>query len=86
MRADGSSAEAYAARSQAHIKLGDYIQAADDANRAIELDPGFAKGHLRRGCVGTVWYETQAWFENASSAVDLGFARVAPWRNPRGAA
>lgn len=40
-----------AARSQAHLQLGHWLEAADDARRACDLAPANAKAWLRRGCV-----------------------------------
>ena len=40
-----------AARAQAHLKLGHWLEAADDARRACDLEPGLAKAWARRGCV-----------------------------------
>ena len=43
--------ELLAARAQAHLKLGHWLEAADDARRACDLEPGLAKAWARRGCV-----------------------------------
>ncbi|CAM6088655.1 unnamed protein product [Calypogeia fissa] len=46
---DPTNAPLYASRAQAHIKLENYSDAAVDANRALELDLGLSKAHLRKG-------------------------------------
>jgi tetratricopeptide (TPR) repeat protein len=43
------SASTYAARSNAHIKQENYVEAAQDANKALELDPQHSKAYLRKG-------------------------------------
>ena len=47
--AQPNTAELYAARAQTHIKLENYLDAVDDAKKAIEIDPQLAKGHFRKG-------------------------------------
>ncbi len=44
-----SSAPVYEARANAHLKLENYIEAVEDASKAIELDPSGWKAHLRKG-------------------------------------
>jgi tetratricopeptide (TPR) repeat protein len=46
---EAPSAKAYEARAKAHIQLENYVEAAEDAGKAIELDPSFAAGYLRKG-------------------------------------
>jgi suppressor of G2 allele of SKP1 len=43
------SADLYQARAHAHIKAEEYLEAANDASKAIELDPTSVKAFLRRG-------------------------------------
>jgi tetratricopeptide (TPR) repeat protein len=43
------NAAVWGARAHAHIKLEQYREAAADAGRAIELDPGLARAYLRKG-------------------------------------
>ena len=43
------SSSTYEARANAYIKLEKYIEAADDANKAIALDKNNAKAYLRKG-------------------------------------
>jgi tetratricopeptide (TPR) repeat protein len=43
------SSVAHEARAHALIKLGKYVEAAEDASKAIALDGGNAKAHLRKG-------------------------------------
>jgi suppressor of G2 allele of SKP1 len=44
-----SNGSIWEARAHAHIKLEQYVEAAADALKAIELDPGLAKAYLRKG-------------------------------------
>ena len=41
--------EVFARRAAAHLKLKQYIEAATDAKKAIELDPGTFRGYLMKG-------------------------------------
>ncbi|KAE9459504.1 hypothetical protein C3L33_08525, partial [Rhododendron williamsianum] len=43
------SADLYAERAQANIKLDNFTEAVADANKAIEIDPSMAKAYLRKG-------------------------------------
>ncbi len=43
------SAAAYDARAHAFLKNEDYLNALDDATKAIELDPSLSKAYLRQG-------------------------------------
>eukprot|EP00878_Enallax_costatus_P027521 GHUV01029643.1.p1 GENE.GHUV01029643.1~~GHUV01029643.1.p1 ORF type:complete len:169 (+),score=22.79 GHUV01029643.1:128-634(+) len=54
------SADAYEHRAHAYIKLEKYIEAVQDATKAIELDGKNAKAHLRKGtaCFYLEEYET----------------------------
>jgi suppressor of G2 allele of SKP1 len=65
-----ATAELYADRAQAHIKLGNYTEAVADANKAIELDPTMHKAYLRKGaaCIKLEEYQTaKAALEQGSS-------------------
>jgi len=42
-------AELFARRAAAHLKLKEYIEAATDASKAIELDPQAFRGYLMKG-------------------------------------
>ncbi|KAJ9164237.1 hypothetical protein P3X46_023839 [Hevea brasiliensis] len=68
-----NSAELYADRAQANIKLCNLTEAVADANKAIGLDPSMAKAYLRKGsaCIKLEEYET------AKSALESG-ASLAP--------
>ncbi|KAK8970211.1 hypothetical protein KSP40_PGU011755 [Platanthera guangdongensis] len=46
---DPKSADLYADRAQANIKLGNFPAAVSDANKAIELDSSMVKAYLRKG-------------------------------------
>lgn len=48
--ADTHSAELYANRAQTHLKLENFIEAVEDASKALELDPRLSKAHSRKGC------------------------------------
>jgi tetratricopeptide (TPR) repeat protein len=39
----------YSNRSAAHAKNKDYLKSLDDADRCVELEPAWVKGHCRRG-------------------------------------
>lgn len=39
----------YSQRAQTHIKLENYLEAAEDAGKAIELDPQTGRHHHRKG-------------------------------------
>ncbi|XP_058223489.1 protein SGT1 homolog B [Rhododendron vialii] len=43
------SADLYAERAQANIKLNNFTEAVADANKSIEIDPSMAKAYLRKG-------------------------------------
>ncbi|CAI9092317.1 OLC1v1027517C1 [Oldenlandia corymbosa var. corymbosa] len=62
------SAELFADRAQANIKLSNFTEAVADANKAIELDPSMAKAYLRKGmaCLKLEEYQT------AKAALELG--------------
>ena len=47
--ADPENAGVYSARAQTHIKLEDWLAAAEDAGKAVQLDPSSAKAHFRKG-------------------------------------
>ncbi|KQK08808.1 protein SGT1 homolog [Brachypodium distachyon] len=68
IEAGPATAELYADRAQAHIKLGSYTEAVADANKAIELDPSMHKAYYRKGaaCIKLEEYQT------AKAALELG--------------
>ena len=43
------AAKLYAARSAAFLKLGQDLEAVDDANQAVQLEPKLARAHARKG-------------------------------------
>ncbi|KAJ6849069.1 protein SGT1-like protein [Iris pallida] len=57
---DPRSADLYADRAQANIKIGSLTEAVADANRAIELDPSMSKAYFRKGiaCMQLEEYQT----------------------------
>ncbi|KAL0905509.1 hypothetical protein M5K25_023933 [Dendrobium thyrsiflorum] len=57
---DPKSADLYADRAQANIKLGSFTEAVADANKAIELDSSMVKAYLRKGnaCMKLEEYQT----------------------------
>ncbi|KAK8938491.1 hypothetical protein KSP39_PZI011566 [Platanthera zijinensis] len=65
---DPKSADLYADRAQANIKLGNFTVAVSDANKAIELDSSMVKAYLRKGtaCMKLEEYET------AKAALSIG--------------
>ncbi|KAE8719719.1 Protein SGT1-like protein [Hibiscus syriacus] len=67
------SAELYADRAQANIKLNNLPEAVADANKAIELDPSMSKAYLRKAtaCMKLEEYQT------AKAALESG-AALAP--------
>lgn len=48
--AQPQNAGLWAARAQTHIKLEDWVSAAEDAGKAVEIDSSNAKAQLRKGC------------------------------------
>jgi small glutamine-rich tetratricopeptide repeat-containing protein alpha len=48
---DPTNAVFHSNRAAAHISLHDHASAVVDAERAIELDPGFVRAYSRLGCV-----------------------------------
>ena len=49
IKEDPKDAELFARRAAAHLKLKEFIEAATDANKAIELDPKAFRGYLMKG-------------------------------------
>lgn len=39
----------FSSRAQTHLKLGNYVEAAQDAAKAIELDSNSTTGYFRKG-------------------------------------
>ncbi|GMY07338.1 protein SGT1 homolog isoform X2 [Fagus crenata] len=68
-----NSAELFAERAQANIKLNNFTEAVADANKAIELDPSLSKAYFRKGtaCMKLEEYQT------AKAALETG-ASLAP--------
>ncbi|CAA3029936.1 Suppressor of G2 allele of skp1 [Olea europaea subsp. europaea] len=68
-----NTAELFADRAQANIKLRNFNEAVADANMAIELDPSMAKAYLRKGmaCIELEEYQP------AKTALQTG-ASLAP--------
>lgn len=50
LEAAPGNAAIYESRAHAYIKAGEFLEAANDAAKAIELDPGMSKAYMRRGC------------------------------------
>ena len=50
IKLDPTSPVYYSNRAAAHSSKGDHLSAAVDAEKAIELDPKFARGYSRLGC------------------------------------
>ncbi|KAK3161329.1 hypothetical protein QOZ80_1BG0075800 [Eleusine coracana subsp. coracana] len=81
IEAGPATADLYADRAQAHIKLGNYTEAVADANKAIELDPMMHKAYFRKGaaCIKLEEYQTaKAALEQGSSYAsgDSRFTRL----------
>ncbi|CAA2964037.1 Suppressor of G2 allele of skp1 [Olea europaea subsp. europaea] len=68
-----NTAELFADRAQANIKLLNFTGAISDANKAIELDPSIAKAYLRKGMACIKLEE----FQTAKTALETG-ASLAP--------
>eukprot|EP00798_Chlamydomonas_sp_ICE-L_P001463 gene1463-32840_t len=66
----------YESRANAHIKLEQYLDAAEDASKAIELDPSLAKAYLRKGVACFNLEE----YESAKEVFEAG-QKVAPENN-----
>ena len=49
LAAQPDSAEIYVARSAAHIRLDQFLEAAEDASQALLLQPSYPKALVRRG-------------------------------------
>lgn len=76
-----ASADLFADRAQANIKLNNFTDAVGDANKAIELDRSMAKAYLRKGiaCLKLEEYHTaKAAFEIGASLAqnDSRFTRL----------
>lgn len=46
---NSTPAQVYESRAYANFKLSNYMEAVQDAGKAIELDPSNIKAHLRKG-------------------------------------
>ncbi|CAD7699273.1 unnamed protein product [Ostreobium quekettii] len=63
---DPDNAQTLAARAEAHLRLENYMEASEDAGKAIDLAPDMPKAHLRKGiaCFNLEEFETaKACFE-----------------------
>ncbi|KAI9073543.1 hypothetical protein K1719_044491 [Acacia pycnantha] len=71
------SADLYADRAQANIKLGNYTEAVVDANKAIDLNPELAKAYLRKGtaCMKLEEYQTAKAALIKGASLDQGESR-----------
>ncbi|XP_028793018.1 protein SGT1 homolog [Neltuma alba] len=71
------SAELYADRAQANIKLSNYTEAVADANKAIDLNPELAKAYLRKGtaCMKLEEYQTAKAALMKGASLDQGDSR-----------
>ena len=69
LRHDPSSHTVYSNRSLAHSKLGRFDAALKDANKCIELAPGFARGYVRK----SVALIGQGEYEKAMTASEEGY-------------
>ena len=50
LAAEPQSAELYAYRAQTRLKLENFLEAVEDASKALDLNPRLSKAHLRKGC------------------------------------
>ncbi|XP_054787635.1 protein SGT1 homolog [Prosopis cineraria] len=71
------SAELYADRAQANIKLSNYTDAVADANKAIDLNPDLAKAYSRKGiaCMRLEEYQTAKDALMKGASLDQGESR-----------
>lgn len=65
---DPKSADLFADRAQANIKLNNFTEAVADANKAIELDPLMAKAYFRKG---TACFKLEE-YHTAKAALEKG--------------
>ncbi|MEW5312716.1 MAG: hypothetical protein WDW38_004329 [Sanguina aurantia] len=49
VKLDPTNSRILDARANTLIKLGQYVEASEDASKAIDLEPGFSKAYLRKG-------------------------------------
>lgn len=49
LKLEPQSAKLYSARANAQLKLEQYLEAAQDAGKAIDLDPSLASAYVRKG-------------------------------------
>ena len=49
IEADPKDADLYVGRAATHLKLEQIIEAANDANKAVDLDPRNSRAYLRKG-------------------------------------
>ena len=50
LAADPQNAELYANRAQTLLKMENFLEAVEDASKALDLNPRLSKAHLRKGC------------------------------------
>lgn len=50
LAAEPQNAELYANRAQTRLKLENFLEAVEDASKALDLNPRLSKAHLRKGC------------------------------------
>ncbi|GMP96397.1 hypothetical protein CsSME_00045061 [Camellia sinensis var. sinensis] len=65
---DPKSADLFADRAQANMKLNNFTEAVADANKAIELDPLMAKAYFRKG---TACFKLEE-YHTAKAALEKG--------------
>lgn len=66
-----SNPTAHVNRGNAYIELGKYQQAIDDYNKAIQLDPLFAKAYVNRGIAYSYLRRYQKALQDFSTAISL---------------
>ena len=54
LAADPQNAELYANRAQTRLKLENFLEAVEDASKALDLNPRLSKAHLRKGCAVSI--------------------------------
>ncbi|KAJ8752763.1 hypothetical protein K2173_008498 [Erythroxylum novogranatense] len=72
-----NSAELFADRAQANIKLSNFTEAVADANRAIELDSSMTRAYLRKGiaCLKLEEYQTAKTALETGASLEPGESR-----------
>ncbi len=67
----GATIEEYVNSAFAHLERGDYEQAIEDYNKAIELDPDFAEAYYLRGVAYYVFDDPEQAIEDFTKAIEL---------------